>query len=147
MVSKPKRAVILGSVMFPIFLMLPMLFGGPPVLGTQGESCGVASWYSWGDPGIGSQTASGEVFDDTQATCAAWNYPFGTPLKITNVRNGRSVVCRVNDRGPAPRLGRAVDLTKSSFEKIADPEKGLIQVKIVPLSLGADLSGFIQSSA
>src|SRR5688572_20885134 len=71
---------------------------------------GVASWYSEQDPGINAQTASGEVFDDELPTCATWDFPFGTYLKVTNRFSGRSVICRVNDRGPARRLGRAIDL-------------------------------------
>jgi len=95
---------------------------------------GIASWYSRHDRGIRWYTASGEKFDDTKATCASWNFPFGTYLKITNVSNGKFVICRVNDRGPLGSLNRTVDLTRSSFEKIADPERGLAQVTIAPLA-------------
>ena len=93
---------------------------------------GIASWYSESDAAIQKYTASGEVFDDTQDTCASWEFAFGTYLKVTNVKNGRSVVCRVNDRGPAFSLNRRIDLTKTSFEKIADPNLGLIEVRILP---------------
>lgn len=91
---------------------------------------GVASWYSESDPGINRHTANGEVFNDTKMTCASWDFPFGTRLRVTNVRNGKSVVCTVNDRGPAKRLGRLVDLTKSAFRKIAEPRVGLIRVRM-----------------
>ena len=97
---------------------------------------GTASWYSETDPGICRLTASGEVFDDRQATCASWKFPFGTYVKVTNVQDGRSVVCRVNDRGPEASLDRVIDLSKSSFEKIADPDIGLIKVMITPLKMG-----------
>lgn len=91
---------------------------------------GVASWYSETDPYINIHTANNEVFDDTAMTCASWDYPFHTRLKVTNLDNGKSVVCRVNDRGPAKRLNRIIDLTKSAFEKIASSRLGLIQVSI-----------------
>ena len=81
---------------------------------------GIASWYSESDPGINIHTANGEVFDDSKITCASWDFPFGTYLKVTNFENGRSVVCRVNDRGPHERLKRLIDLSKASFEKIGN---------------------------
>src|SRR4051812_11603839 len=52
---------------------------------------GTASWYSQSDPGINRHTANGEVFDDSELTCAAWNFPFGTHLEVQNIRNGKSV--------------------------------------------------------
>lgn len=94
---------------------------------------GIASWYSRDDAGVGTHTANGELFDDGQATCASWKFPIGTYVKITNPQNGKSVVCRVNDRGPQQDLNRAIDLTKASFEKIADPDLGLIEVMIHPI--------------
>ena len=91
---------------------------------------GTASWYSESDAGINLQTASGEIFDDTRSTCASWDFPFGTRLEVTNLRNGRSVICRVNDRGPAKKLGRLIDLTKGAFQQIAPLRSGLIHVQI-----------------
>jgi len=96
-------------------------------------SFGTASWYSQSDPFINLRTANGEIFDDTKMTCASWYYPFKTRLRITNLSNGRSVICVVNDRGPAKRLGRVVDLTKSSFKKIANLNNGLVKVSVIAL--------------
>jgi rare lipoprotein A len=92
---------------------------------------GVASWYSERD--AGARTASGQRFDDAVKTCASWDFPFGTYLRVTNAENGLAVICRVNDRGPHLRLGRAVDLTVSAFRSIAGTEKGLVRVVIEPL--------------
>jgi len=94
---------------------------------------GVASWYSESDPMINLRTANGEIFDDSRMTCASWNFPFGTRLKITNLKNGKSVICVVNDRGPAKRLNRLIDLTKGAFQKIADTRSGLIKVSVCKL--------------
>lgn len=94
---------------------------------------GIASWYSEADPYINKYTANGEVFDDSQMTCASWDYSFNTYLKVTNLDNGRSVVCRVNDRGPAKRLHRMIDLTKTAFQSIAGLRLGLIGVSVEPL--------------
>ncbi len=97
-------------------------------------SRGTASWYSEKDPGINRHTANGEVFDDTKMTCASWHFPFGTLLEVKNTSNGKSVVCRVNDRGPARRLNRVIDLTKAAFRKIADPRRGLVKVTVQPVT-------------
>jgi rare lipoprotein A len=94
---------------------------------------GTASWYSRSDRGIKKRTASGAVFDHSQKTCAAWGLPFGTRVRVTNLENGRSVVCTVNDRGPSKKLKRLVDLTKGAFKEIADPKRGLIRVSVVLL--------------
>jgi len=91
---------------------------------------GKASWYSQNDPGILLTTANMERFDDSELTCAIWDLPFNTILKVTNLENNKSVIVRVNDRGPARRLNRAIDLTKQAFSKIADLEKGLTEVSI-----------------
>jgi rare lipoprotein A len=93
---------------------------------------GTASWYSQSDAGILPTTANRERFDDQQLTCAIWDMPFNTLLKVTNLENKKSVVVRVNDRGPAKRLvaqGRIIDLTKEAFAQIAELEKGLIRIK------------------
>jgi rare lipoprotein A len=94
---------------------------------------GIASWYSRSDRGIKKRTASGAIFDDSKRTCASWGFPLGTRLWVTNLRNGRSVICVVNDRGPSKKLKRLIDLTKTAFREIADPKLGLVRVSVVPL--------------
>ncbi len=101
---------------------------------TPPAAFGIASWYSEIDPGINLHTANGEIFDDSRLTCASWDFPFGTRLKVTNQANGKSVVCRVNDRGPHKRLERLIDLTKNAFNRIASTRQGLIRVSVTPLS-------------
>ena len=94
---------------------------------------GMASWYSEQDPGVLETTANMEAFNDTAFTCAIWDMPFNTFLKVTNLINGKYIYVRVNDRGPAKRLvrqGRVIDLTKSAFATLDDLGKGLIQVSI-----------------
>ncbi len=95
--------------------------------------CGIASWYSKESPGINEHTANGEEFDHYKIACASWDFPFGSLLEVTNIENGKKVIVRVNDRGPAKRLykaGRVIDLTKAAFRAIANIDKGLIRVKI-----------------
>jgi len=94
---------------------------------------GIASWYAEFSPGILKTTANMEIFDHDGLTCAIWDVPFNTRLEVTNLENGESVVVRVNDRGPAKRLcreGRVVDLSLAAFRAIADPDKGLIKVRV-----------------
>ena len=97
------------------------------------EDVGLASWYSDVSPGIRTFTANMEKFDHKKMTCAIWGVPFNTILEVTNIDSGKKVFVRVNDRGPARglhRKGRIIDLSKTAFEKITDPDEGLAKVKI-----------------
>ncbi len=90
---------------------------------------GTASWYGGGEK-LNKYTASGEVFDPETLTCAIWDTPFGTYLRVTNLDNGYSVLVKVDDRGPAKRLGRLIDLSRRAFSEIAPLKEGLIRVKV-----------------
>ena len=94
---------------------------------------GVASWYSENDKFINKRTANNEKFDDDAMTCASWNYPFHEKLLVINALNLKWVVCRVNDRGPAKRLKREIDLTHAAFRRISHSKKGLIFVTVIPI--------------
>jgi len=96
---------------------------------TKAGNAEIASWYGGGEK-LNKYTANGEIFDPKKLTCASWDHPFDTRLKVINAENGKSVIVRVNDRGPNKRLGRAIDLTKLAFSKIADTRKGLAFVRI-----------------
>ena len=89
---------------------------------------GVASYYH--NKFNGRKTASGEVFSNNKLTAAHRTYPFGTYLKVTNVVNGKSVVVKVNDRGPFTKE-KELDLSRKAFMDITDnPNKGNLQVNI-----------------
>lgn len=89
--------------------------------------CGKASWYG---PGFhGRATASGERFNQSSMTAAHKTLPFGTRLKVTNKRNGKSVVVRINDRGPFIR-GRVLDLSKGAAHQIGMVRSGSAPVCI-----------------
>lgn len=91
---------------------------------------GLASWYGGGEP-LNDYTANGEMFNPYRYTCATREFPFGSRLKVTNLSNGKSIVVRVNDRGPASWLPlRVVDLTKQAFSEIEDLNKGLTYVQV-----------------
>jgi len=96
-------------------------------------SVGKASWYSQTDPGINIHTANMEIFDDSGLTAAMWDVPFNQLVKVTNLDNGKSVIVRINDRGPHRRFvrrGRLIDLSKEAFRSIARLEKGLISIQL-----------------
>ena len=76
----------------------------------------------------GKKTASGEVFSNASLTAANKTLPFGTLVKITNLISGKSVVVKVNDRGPY-HSSRAFDLSKAAFKTIADIRKGTIAIE------------------
>jgi rare lipoprotein A len=81
-----------------------------------------ASFY-----GYGSQTASGERFNSSAMTAAHKTFRFGTRLKVTNRANGKSVVVRINDRGPYVS-GRCLDLSTGAFSRIASTSAGVASV-------------------
>lgn len=92
---------------------------------------GVASWYG---PGFnGRKTASGEIFNTNQLTAAHKTLPFGTSVRVTNLENGRSVVVRINDRGPYVG-SRVIDLSHAAAVQIGMIEDGTAKVKIEVLA-------------
>jgi rare lipoprotein A len=88
---------------------------------------GIGSYY--GSELHGRRTASGERFNQSAMTAAHRTAPFGTRLKVTNLTNGRSVLVRVNDRGPFVR-GRVVDISAGAARQIGMHGRGLARVRI-----------------
>jgi rare lipoprotein A len=90
---------------------------------------GYASWYG----ATGNRTASGEVFDEHELTAASRSLPFNTQIRVTNLRNGRSVVVRVNDRGPFVHK-RVIDLTPRAAQLLGMTNRGIapVYMEIVP---------------
>lgn len=89
-----------------------------------GAVVGLASYYT-----EGSRTASGEKFIPGELTAAHPTLPFGTRLRVTRTDTGRSVVVRVNDRGPFVK-GRVVDVSHSAAEQLGLTQSGVAKVKI-----------------
>jgi rare lipoprotein A len=88
---------------------------------------GKASYY--GDNFQGKKTASGEPYDKDKLTCAHRTHPFGTLLKVTNLKNQRSVIVRVNDRGPHVQ-GRVVDVSHEAAYRLDAIRDGIFDVKV-----------------
>jgi len=93
----------------------------------KADDDGVASWY--GAELHGQRTASGERFDMNQLTAAHRSLPFGTLVKVTNVRNGQSTTVRINDRGPFAK-GRVIDLSQHAASQI-----GMVGAGTAPVTL------------
>ncbi len=92
------------------------------------SASGVASWYG---PGFrGRKTASGERFRPSALTAAHRTLPFGTRVRVTNLSNSKSVVVRINDRGPFTG-GRIIDLSQRAAKKIGMIRSGTAKVKVV----------------
>lgn len=91
------------------------------------EETGKASFYA--EAHQSKKTASGEIFDHKLLTAAHRTLPLGLKVQVTNINNGKSVVVKINDRGPFIK-NRILDLSKSAFDTIADVSTGIIDVKI-----------------
>lgn len=103
----------------------PASRGERPVESMQGT----ASWYGGSDGLDGMLTASGEIFNAAAMTAAHPALPFGTKVRVTYLKNGRSVVVRINDRGPF--LGnRIIDLSRGAAEAIGLSSDGIGEVKL-----------------
>ena len=103
-----------------IFVAVSLLIATPPV---HAES-GVASFYG------GGKTASGEVSGRKHLTAAHRTLPFGTLVRVTNIRNGRNVVVRINDRGPYGR-GRIIDVSHAAAAELDMIASGTATVNVV----------------
>ena len=91
-----------------------------------------ASWYG---PGFhGRKTANGEVYDQNSFTAAHKSLKFGTLLKITNLKNNKSVVIRINDRGPYIH-GRDLDLSKAAASELGMVRKGVAKLKVEEIKI------------
>lgn len=95
------------------------------------ESGSCEASYYW----EGQMTASGERFDPSDLTAAHKTLPMGSKVRVTNKNNGRSVVVRINDRGPFVS-GRCLDLSRAAMEEIGGTSAGVIPVRYEVLSRG-----------
>ncbi len=105
--------------LFPVFFLLSC----SPKLSEKG----IASYYA--DKFKGRKTASGETFRQSKMTAAHKTLPFGTKVRVKNLKNGRTVKVRINDRGPFVK-GRIIDLSKRAARKLGMVNDGIIDVEI-----------------
>ncbi len=88
---------------------------------------GIASWY--GPNFHGKKTANGEIFDQNELTAAHKTLPLPSIVRVTNLENGRSLIVRVNDRGPYA-YGRIIDMSKRAAELLGFKNKGVAKVRV-----------------
>ena len=93
---------------------------------TDAKKTSFASYYH--DKFNGRKTASGEIFSNRKLTAAHRTLPFGTIVQVTNLRTGKSVEVRINDRGPF-HSSRALDLSKAAFDSIGNTARGTMPVE------------------
>ena len=99
------------------------------------SQCGKASWYK-----MGTHTASGERMNANALAAAHRSLPFGTKVRVENLANGRSVVVRINDRGPFVG-GRVIDVTRGAAERLGMIHAGTARVKVTVVGGGQRLIG------
>ncbi len=95
------------------------------------DETGTASYY--GAKHHGNKTASGEPFNQNALTAAHRRLPFGTQVKVTNLDNNKSVVLRINDRGPHTR-GRLIDVSRRAAEQLGMLGSGTARVRVQAMS-------------
>lgn len=105
------------------------------------EQTGVASYY-W----QGRGTASGERFNPNALTAAHRSLPFNTKVEVTNLRNGRTVVVRINDRGPFVR-GRIIDVSRAAAGELGFSGRGVTKVSVKVIETGDAETAAIEKPA
>lgn len=142
----PRREPIVDRVrvsLLPILLVAVVLAGAcaqrkapsssPASIEKHRAETGKASWY--GKAHQGKRTASGERFDMHALTAAHRTLPFGTIVRVTDLKNGRSVNVRINDRGPFHH-DRIIDLSYEAARKLGFVERGTARVEVVVVERG-----------
>ena len=104
----------------------------PEVLYTR---LGLASYY--GDEFLGRETASGEIYTPERLTAAHRSWPFGTKVRVINMKNKRSVVVVINDRGPF-KPERIIDLSRAAAVELGMLQDGVVKVKLEVLDWGEE---------
>ncbi|MFQ3596923.1 MAG: septal ring lytic transglycosylase RlpA family protein [Chloroherpetonaceae bacterium] len=93
---------------------------------------GMATYYA--DEFHGRKTASGETYDMNKLTAASVDLPLGTPVRVTNLENRKSVVVRINDRMPKNTKGRIIDLSLAGAKAIDMVQSGVVRVRVEVLN-------------
>lgn len=104
----------------------------PSSLPSRHVQRGLASWYGHGDGYHGKRTASGERFDKNRLTAAHFDLPFGTRIRVRNLRNDRRVDLTITDRFTIETLkkGRILDVSYGAAKKLRMVEEGVVPVEL-----------------
>ena len=129
------RKLVMGCAVAGLIALSPTSEARPPAYpgpmpmvakAPKGE-VGIASWY--GIERQGKNTASGQIFDKDMFTAAHRNFPLGTTVRVTNLKNLESTLVLVNDRGPGVS-GRLIDVSWAAAKKLGFLEAGLAHVEV-----------------
>ena len=135
------RACAAGALLLAVVIVQVTACGGTPRRTASPTSSispprqrpttqeGLATWYG-GRRWHGRKTASGERFNENAFTAAHLKLPFGTRVRVTNKKNGRSVEVRINDRGPYGGHGHIIDLSKAAARSIGMISDGIVPVRL-----------------
>lgn len=133
------RKLVMGCAMMGLIALSPKSEARVPVhigplpasLEMPKSEVGLASWY--GIDRQGQPTASGELFDNQRLTAAHRKLPFGTTVRVTNLKTFESLLLRINDRGPGVS-GRVLDVSTAVARQLGFLESGLARVEIQVVS-------------
>jgi len=121
------RLINLLLFLFAATLSLPVLAAKPGDVQT-----GIASYYH--DSLHGNKTASGQVYDKTRMSAAHKTLPLGSKVRVTDMRTGKAITVRVNDRGPFVK-GRIIDLSRRAARELGMIQRGVAKVKMEVVSV------------
>ncbi len=126
----------------PLYAQRRMARATQPVI--RRVQYGIASWYGREDQG--RLMACGVPFNEYAMVAAHRTLPLGTRVRVTNLRNGRSVVVRISDRGPGVR-GRIIDVSKAAARRLGFTHRGLAPVKVRVLSVPSRKPHYAQTNS
>ena len=129
----PHPGIIVDAMQPIVALSIVLLAASPASVERDHAETGKASWY--GKAHHGQITASGERFDIHALTAAHRTLPFGTIVRVTDLRSKRSVNVRINDRGPF-RRDRIIDLSYEAARRLGVVSRGTARVKIAVIRRG-----------
>lgn len=122
---------VFGLLIVASLLWTPSTSAAPIKHRATMQYMGTASWY--GQDRQGRKMANGQRFDCHKLTAASWYFPFGTELRVLNIKNGESVVVTITDRGPNLRLHRILDLSSAAADQLDYLGEGLTAVFVYPV--------------
>ena len=128
-----KKVIYLTYIISILYVLAALQGCSSQMLKAVATQEGLASYY--GKEFDGRKTSSGEIFHKDDLTAAHRTYPFGTILRVTNLKSGNQVEVRVNDRGPL-KPERIIDLSYGAARVIGLDKMGLVRVRLEVLDWG-----------
>ena len=123
--SRPNLRLLAGICLVMYFISISAC---ARTLHTGSRVTGIAAYYA--DMFHGRKTASGETYDKNKLTAAHKTLPFGTKVKVTNLANMKTVIVKINDRGPFGDRKRIIDLSRAAANRLDMIRMGIIEVEL-----------------